>query len=246
MYRIKMTEDLEKLKDFGYEEDKNGNYSKRVMKDTNKAWTYFETIEIHKDDRIIRTRLYQDCADQVWYGYIEKKERFIEDLDKAGIIEEVKEEKNNLVTFAENELNIIINKCEDEESTEMQEMISKDILQVVEIFSQQGHSGFSANYAINLINKLLRYEPITPLTGADDEWNELSYDKDTKYQNKRCSRVFKDADGKAYDIEGKIFSDDGGKSWYQSKDSRVYIEFPYIPKTERIILKNQEDKDETI
>ena len=149
------------------------------------------------------------------------------------------EEKNNLVRFAENELNIIIDKCEDEESKEMQEIISKDILQVVEVFSQQGHSGFSANYAINLINKLLRFEPITPLTGSDDEWIQLDYNDDTKYQNKRCSRVFKDAEGKAYDIEGKIFSDDGGKSWYTSKDSRVYIQFPYIPKSEKVIIEKK-------
>lgn len=149
------------------------------------------------------------------------------------------DEKSNLVKFAENELNIIINKCEDEESKEMQKRISEDILQVVEVFSRQGHSGFSANYAINLINKLLRFEPITPLTGENDEWIKLDYNDDTKYQNKRCSRVFKDAEEKAYDIEGKIFSDNEGKSWYTSKDSRVYIKFPYMPKSEKIILKKK-------
>ena len=239
MYRIKKLEDLEKLKKFGYEKDNQGNYSKKVMKDTNKSWTYFETIEIHKDDGIIRTRLYQDCADQVWYGYIEKKGRFIDDLDKAGLIEEVKEEKSNLVTFAENELNILINKCEDEEEKEMQKLISKDILQVVEIFSKQGHTNSTANYAINIINKLLRYEPISPLTGEDDEWTKLDYSNDLKYQNKRCSHVFKNADGKAYDIEGKIFSEDG-ECWYTSKESFVFIEFPYIPKTEKVIIKNKE------
>lgn len=41
--------------------------------------------------------------------------------------------------------------------------------------------------------------------------------------------------------EGKIFSDDGGKSWYQSKDSRVYIKFPYRPHTEKIILETKEE-----
>ena len=152
------------------------------------------------------------------------------------------EEKSNLVKFAENELNIIINKCEDKEDKEIQEMISKNILQIVKIFSQQGHSGFSASYAINLINKLLRFEPITPLTGADDEWIKLDYNADTKYQNKRCPRVFKNADGKAYDIEGKVFSDNGGKSWYTSKDSRVYIQFPYIPKSEKIIIEKRVEK----
>lgn len=244
MYRIKFDKNLKELEKYGYEEDKQGNYSKKVMKDTNKAWTYFETIEINKDDRIVKTRLYQDAADQEWIGYIEKKGRFIYDLDEAGLLEEIKPEKSNLEIFAENELNIIINKCEDDESKEMQKMISRDILQIVHTFAEQGHSGFSANYAINLIEKLLRYEPITPLTGADDEWNKLDYEKDLKYQNKRCSRVFKDADGKAYDSEGKIFSDNGGKSWYQSKDSRVYIDFPYVPKTEKVIVEKNIAEDE--
>lgn len=240
MYRMKNMDKFKELVKYGYEEGKE-KYTKKVMKDTNKAWTYFETIEISKEDGIIRTRLYQDCADQEWVGYIEKKGRFIDDLYKAGLIEEIKPEKSNLEIFAENELNIIINKCEDDEGKEMQKMISRDILQMVHTFAEQGHSGFSANYAINLLQKLLRYEPITPLTGADDEWNKLDYEKDLKYQNKRCSRVFKDADGKAYDSEGKIFSDDGGKSWYTCRDSRVYIEFPYVPKTEKIILKKIEE-----
>lgn len=149
-----------------------------------------------------------------------------------------KQIKSNLELFAENELNMILSKCEDDEAKEMQKAINKDIMQIVQVFAEQGHSGFSASYAINLIKRLLNYEPISPLTGAEDEWNKLDYNNDTKYQNKRCSRVFKNAEGKAYDIEGKIFSDDGGKSWYTCGDSRVYIEFPYVPKTEKIILEN--------
>lgn len=154
---------------------------------------------------------------------------------------EILEEKNNLVLHAERELDIILNKCEDEDGKEMQKMINQDILEIVEVFSNQGHSGFSASYAIGTIKKLLSYEPITPLTGNDEEWNKLDYNDDVKYQNKRCSRIFKDAKGQAYDSEGKIFSDDGGKSWYQSKDSRVYIEFPYTPHTEKIILDTKEE-----
>ena len=154
----------------------------------------------------------------------------------------IKKEKTNLEQFAEEELNIILLKCEDDEAKEMQKQMNKDILQIIHVFAQQGHSGFSANYAINFINKLLRYEPISPLTGNEDEWVKLDYGNDIKYQNKRCSRVFKGADGKAYDCEGKVFSDNGGKSWYTCKDSKVYIEFPYTPKTEGIILESKEEK----
>lgn len=88
MYRIKNKDKFKELLKYGYEECGN-KYTKKVMKDTNKAWTYYETIEISKDDGIIRTRLYQDCADQEWVGYIEKKERSIYDLDEAGLLEEV-------------------------------------------------------------------------------------------------------------------------------------------------------------
>jgi len=142
----------------------------------------------------------------------------------------------NLVEFAKSELDIILNKCEDDEAKEMQEIINKDILEIVTIFSKQGHSGFSANYAINIITKLLKYEPITPLTGKDDEWILLNYGDEIKYQNKRCSRVFKNKEGKAYDIEGKIFSDDNGKSWFieGGGKSKTYITFPYTPTTKKI------------
>lgn len=240
MYRIKDLESFKELTKYGYEEEST-RYIKKVMKDsTSKAWTYFETIEINKDDGIIRTRLYQDCADQEWMGYIEKPGRFINDLQNAGLLEEIKQEDNGLVLFAKNELNKILSKCKDEEAIKMQKMINKDILQVVEVFSKQGHSGFSANYAINYIQKLLKYEPITPLTGEDDEWIKLDYNNAMKYQNKRCSRIFKDADGKAYDIEGKVFSDDGGETWYTCADSKVYIKFPYIPTTKEVILNKQE------
>lgn len=93
MYRVKLEKDLKELEKFGYKKDTQGNYSKKVMKDTNKAWAYFETIEINKDDRIVKTRLYQDAADQEWVGYIEKKGRFIYDLDEAELLEEINHTK---------------------------------------------------------------------------------------------------------------------------------------------------------
>ena len=101
MYRIKIERELKELEQFGYKKDIQGNYSKKVMKDTNKGWTYFETIEINKEDRIVKTRLYQDAADQEWIGYIEKKGRFIYDLDEAGLLEEVNITKLNEIRFDE-------------------------------------------------------------------------------------------------------------------------------------------------
>ena len=123
-------------------------------------------------------------------------------------------------------------------SDEMQEAICDHVLALLDVFSNEGHSGSSAPYAINLFKKLASYEPIAPLTGEDWEWHEVS---DSSYQNRRMGAVFKQADrfdGKAYWLDGRIFwewasnpdIDDGApfKSHYTSKDSPVTIEFPWV------------------
>jgi len=143
---------------------------------------------------------------------------------------------SNMVSFAESELDLIGMK--DEEG--MNGMMRKHILHMVEEFANEGHSGFSASYALQCLKKLLAYKPLSPLTGEDSEWTEVSeYMGHKCYQNKRYSAVFKDENG-VYNSEGKVFwswmtdKDTGEKfkSYYTSRDSRVYITFPYnVPET---------------
>jgi hypothetical protein len=145
----------------------------------------------------------------------------------------------SLHDHAENELNLI--GMTEDSPDEMNRMMRKHIMHMIKEFSEEGHSGFSANYAIGILEKLLRFDPLTPLTGEDDEWVDVGYgDGSTPhYQNKRASRVFKDADGSAYDIDGKVFWDwytdpETGvksKSHFTCKESRVAVEFPYTPTT---------------
>lgn len=151
----------------------------------------------------------------------------------------------SLIEFAQKELELIETNCKDKDELEGQKLINKNIMQVIKTFSEQGHSGFSANYALNILDKLLRYVPLTPLTGDDDEWTELNYGDDISYQNKRCPSVFKDKNGNAYNCEGKVFSNDEGRSWYTNKDSRVSIEFPYVVpmKPEYVIIDNKKERD---
>lgn len=116
---------------------------------------------------------------------------------------------------------------------EMQQMVVDSLRELVTVFSEQGHSGFSANYVLNVFEKLARFEPITPLTGEDWEWCSLDYDDDMAYQNKRDGRVFKRSDGTAYFTEGKVFREPDG-CCYTNRDSRIEITFPYTPKTEYV------------
>src|SRR5208337_2336282 len=84
---------------------------------------------------------------------------------------------------------------------EVQDLIEKQILEVIEIFEKQNHSGNSSAYCIPIINRLLQQEPLLPLTGNDNEWVEFS---EGKFQNKRCFYIFKDSEnfnGQAYNIE---------------------------------------------
>lgn len=114
----------------------------------------------------------------------------------------------------------------------MQAMMYRNLREILETFSKQGHSGTSANYAINMLEKLLRWEPISPLTGAHSEW-EAHPGSDT-LQNKRCSRVFKDRKtGRAYDSTGRVFRHPDGNC-FTSRDSDVTITFPYVPTTEYV------------
>lgn len=128
----------------------------------------------------------------------------------------------SLLDYAKRELERI---GKDEDG--MQEMMNKDILEIVEKFSEQGHSGFSASYALSVLERLLRFKPISPLTGGDEEWDECSIDG--VFQNKRCSSVFKKKDGTFEDIDGIIVSDNGGITWFSSGRFRKNITFPYLP-----------------
>lgn len=123
---------------------------------------------------------------------------------------------------------------------EMQEMICNHVMKLLEVFADEGHSGSSAPYAINLFSKLAKFEPVAPLTGEDWEWTDVGEQSGGPlWQNKRCSHVFKDKDG-AYDIDGIVFYDwhtdeetgEKYKSHFTSRESRVSVTFPYTPTTE--------------
>ena len=119
--------------------------------------------------------------------------------------------------------------------------IMEKLFELLEVFLKQSHSGFSGPYLIDLFSKVARYEPASPLTGKEDEWCLLEYGHDPKWQSKRCPHVFKDADGRAYDSEGKIFRKSNGL-FHINRDSRVYITFPYTPKRECVDVPSPKEE----
>lgn len=91
------------------------------------------------------------------------------------------------------------------DSDEYNGLISKAVMELIQKFSEQGHSGFSAQMVREIFNKLSNFETLTEITSNPDEWiNDLEMGGSAKlWQNKR---------------NPAIFSEDGGKTWWNVND----------------------------
>lgn len=114
------------------------------------------------------------------------------------------------------------------------------LLEVIDAFADQGHSGGSASIVGPrvgyVLRQLLAFEPITPLTGADDEWVDITEDMAGRpglQQNARCGRVFREG-GIAYDIEAVVYRERGGGG-FTGWDSARRVTFPYAPASPRYV-----------
>lgn len=73
------------------------------------------------------------------------------------------------------------------------------ILGAVEAFVSYGHSGGSAAVAVEQLGRLLRFQPLSPLTSDPADWEDRSEMSGTPlWQNVR---------------DPAVFSTDGGKTW---------------------------------
>ena len=175
------------------------------------------------------------------------------------------------------------------------EEIRHHVLNLLEIFDQEGHSGMSAGWARAVFSKpaeerprvepeegeeedeLLKtmqdamdahikaldsqlalapedlqaeirrvfcrvgtFEPISPLTGAPEEWMDIG---GGEYQNKRCYSVFKEADGRAFFSDGRVWQMPSGAR-FTDKYSRVELTFPCIPAREFVPISEHPTRSE--
>lgn len=120
-------------------------------------------------------------------------------------------------------------------------MLGDGVMELIKVFAKQGHSGMSASMTTSLVEKLMRYEPLSPLTGEDDEWNEVG---DGTMQNRRDSRVFKYADGTIKAIDAIIWRTQKRTTWSGSADGissgQEVKGFPFTHKTFYIDVTEKE------
>lgn len=79
------------------------------------------------------------------------------------------------------------------------EDFDNSIIAAVEAFASYGHSGGFASFAIPMLNDLLLYKNLTPLTDDPKEWNQVEMGEEACWQ---CVR------------NPEAFSNDGGKTYY--------------------------------
>lgn len=74
-------------------------------------------------------------------------------------------------------------------------MLGAAVLELIETFSAQGHSGASAAAVAELLVPLARFEPISDLTDDPDEWFEVT---DGLWQSRRMSDAFSRDGGRTF------------------------------------------------
>lgn len=119
--------------------------------------------------------------------------------------------------------------------------IPEAILEVLKILNEASLSGEDKDKTAETFLLVAAFKPLVPLQGTDDEWNFLDYDDRTMYQNNRCSHVFKDKAGRAYDIDGKVFREPDGSCWGGGRHGNTDVKFPYTPVTEYVDVDNVDE-----
>lgn len=115
--------------------------------------------------------------------------------------------------------------------------IQENVLALLEVFSKQGHSGSSAPFCVEYFRKLASFEPLSPITGEEDEWFECSKGV---FQNRRLFSVFKEGkDGHPHYLNAIVWRNQKGYTYTgtaidktgRTVKSHQYIRFPFTPKT---------------
>ena len=98
-----------------------------------------------------------------------------------------------------------------------------------------------------MVCRLINWKPIVPLTGDEEEWNTCEIESGSE-QNKLCTAVFRDDkdNSTAYYIYGKVFSDNGGISWFTNNNSFIPVTFPFtVPDESEKVYLDEEGNDIT-
>ncbi|MEU9218910.1 hypothetical protein AB0D47_20440 [Streptomyces sp. NPDC048376] len=102
--------------------------------------------------------------------------------------------------------------------------LTDGLCKVVAAFAEMGHSGFSAAHSTAVLEKLLRYQPLSPLTDDPAEWIDRAQEMGGEpfWQNRRDSRAMSRDGGKTYTlIDEEPQDSDSGQPVHTSQPKAV-------------------------
>lgn len=126
------------------------------------------------------------------------------------------EEDSNLVKHARHELNLIGEEPE----------VIEWYIRVIREYASFGHSGGSAWATTQVLDELLRFQPLTELTDDPDEWQHIAEEmagQPNLWQNRRDGRCFSHDGGKTYHNIYDPKEEDGTRKVYESVSKEQWL-----------------------
>ena len=167
---------------------------------------------------------------------------------------DAKREKSNMELWAEEEIRIA---CKRERGNTSENewdygvACYESALKAFRSLAEDGHSGMSIGITLDILNKLVKGQALTPIDDVDDVWEErgtyLSGANYTTYQCRRMSSLFKDvyADGHIKYIDVNRFrcvTLNSSACWSNGHVTRIASEYfpitiPYVPHTYTVVCE---------
>ena len=120
------------------------------------------------------------------------------------------------------------------------EKVGKVLEKLVDVFAEQDHSSFSANWVASLFYRLVKWKPLSPVTNNPEEWMAVAEGKgEILYQSLRCPSLLATGSqlkkNQAEDMD-YYYKVDEQKRTYQDKDCGKIVNLPYMPPIEPELL----------
>jgi hypothetical protein len=167
---------------------------------------------------------------------------------------DAKREKSNMELWAEEEIRIA---CKRERGNTSENewdygvACYESALKAFRSLAEDGHSGMSIGITLDILNKLVKGQALTPIDDVDDVWEErgtyLSGANYTTYQCRRMSSLFKNvyADGHIKYIDVNRFrcvTLNSSACWSNGHVTRIASEYfpitmPYVPHTYTVVCE---------
>jgi len=117
-------------------------------------------------------------------------------------------------------------------------MLGEAVLSLVNVFSEQDHSGMSAAMVKDIFDSLISWKPLTPLTSNPSEWMEVT---EGLWQSRRNPACFSEDGGKTYTDQNDscwLHEDAEGCTYFcrpeNSEDITIHESVPYNEDSEEI------------